>query len=355
MKQELIFRGLLAIAGIWFVMRFIAPLLSHYFMEFIGGGSRKKNNVDMDILVRRQESLLRKGMEDKKSIQQQGQAQRQNRVLNTYQDILQGNKKAEHISKSDVKNILALFDELQWGDGKALKKLAQLMEKKMGASYSTSALSKKVKFIFDKEIPLVPEKVMTYQQILNATGLLAIIDVLDQQSRVRRGLILDFMANRSMLMPVDIALGYEAWAFELMGKPKEQYLKKLATLSALNEVQLDVSLEKLQLKALHTAIKESPDTIEWLKNQIQIYSELLASVKPIPDLGQKLTTQQACDLLGVSPKIATDQLKKIYKKQAKLRHPDTLKAKKIPDSFEDRARDNFVRIKQAYDVIMKDR
>lgn len=355
MKQELIFRGLLAIAGIWFVMRFIAPLITHYFMEAMNGGSRKKNNVDMDILIRRQESLLRKGMVDKKAIQKEGQQLRQNRVLNFYQDVLQGNKKADHLSKNDVKNILSLYDELQWGDGKSLKSLSQSLEKKMGASYSPSALSKKVKFIFDKEIPLVPDTEMNYQQIINATGMLAFIELLDQQSKMRRGSILDFMANRSMLMAQDIALGYEAWAFDIMGKPREQYLKKLATFTALEETQLDVAFDKLQQKALHTSIKESEDSSEWLKNQIQIYSELMASIKPIPDLGQKLTVDQACDLLGVSPKISTENLKKIYKKQAKLRHPDTLKSKKIPESFEEKARDNFVKIKQAYDVIMKDR
>ena len=133
---------------------------------------------------------------------------------------------------------------------------------------------------------------MNFAQIMNATGMLTILELIDHQSKIRRGQILDFLANRSLLMPQDIALGYEAWAFDLMGKPREQYLKKLATLSALEERQLDISFEKLQQKALHTSIKESGDYIEWLKNQIQVFSELLASIKPIPDLGQKLTVNR---------------------------------------------------------------
>lgn len=355
MKQELIFRAILAIAGIWFLMRFIAPLIAHYFMDAMSGRGKKKNNVDMDILVRRQESLLRKGMEDKKAAQAFSKNQKRNKVLDVYQSVYSGNESNHEIKKSDAKNVLALFDELQWGDGKSLKELSKTLEKRIGADYSPSALSKKVKFVFDKELPLIPEKVMNFKQVLEITGLLAIIELLDQQSKLRRGRVLDYLANRSMLMDQDIALGYEAWAFEIMGKPREQYIKKLATFSALEEPCMDFALDKIQLKAVHMAVKSGEDFIEWLKNQIQIYSELMASVKPIPNLGNKLTLEQSCELLGVSPKIPLENLKKIYKKQAKLRHPDTLSSKKIPEDFSDRAKENFVMIKLAYDTIVKNK
>lgn len=355
MKQELIFRGLLAIAGIWFFARFIAPLLAHYFMQMISGKDQKKNNVDMDILIRRQESLLRKGMEDKKSLQQQSKTNKSNKCLNHYQQYLAGTPLPASLSKADVTKILALHDELQWGDGKTLKELTKSLEKKLGVDYSPSAIAKKVKQLFDQEIPLVPSSPMNYPQIIAGISLLIYLEALAQQSTLRRGKVLDHMANRSMLMPQDIALGFEAWGYELMGKPREQYMKKLSTFSALEESSFDVDLAKLKKKVLHVAIDESSDYLDWAKNQIQLYSELMASIKPVPALSTRPSIEEACQILGVSPKISTENLKKIYKKQAKLRHPDTLNAKKIPNHFEEKARENFVRIKTAYDTIMKDR
>lgn len=353
-ETELLRQALMVIAGLWAFYRFILPLLTHYFTSFKENG-RRNNNVDMDILVRRQESILRKGMIDKKSAQQNAKVHRSNRCLAKYQMIATEQNLPANISKKDIIRILALHDELQWGDGKILKEVASSLQKKIGADYSVSALSKKLKQVFELELPLVAEPIMNYNQVIAATYVLIFIEILDQQSKLRRGQTLDYLANRSMLMSQDIALGYEAWASDLMGKPKDQYLKKLATFTALNESQLSFDLTKLQKKALHTAIKESSDYIDWTKNQIQIFSELMGSIKPVQPINANASLSEACQILGVSPKISDENLKKIYKKQAKLRHPDTLSAKNIPAQFEEKAKENFVRIKTAYDIILKNR
>lgn len=346
MKNELIIRGLLSLLGIWFLYRFISPLFSHYFLEFFSGDRKKKKNVDMDILIRRQENLLRKGMSGVAPSERETAKGKRNKCLEHYQlEFTKGN--------SSAKKILSLLDEIQWGDGKNLKEIKKLVHKKIGIDWSTSALGKKLELIVEREFPLIPKKPMTFEKIIETLQIMVFLETLDNQSKVRRGSILDFMANRSMLNPIDIALGYEAWNFDLMGKTRSQYLKKLATHSALDNSQLDTAYDKFERKVIHHAIDSNENYLDWAKNQIQIFSELIASIKPVSPIDNKGSLEDACKILGVSPKIPTENLKKIYKKQAKLRHPDTLKGKNIPEEFEAKAMENFVRIKTAYEIVLK--
>jgi len=58
-------------------------------------------------------------------------------------------------------------------------------------------------------------------------------------------------------------------------------------------------------------------------------------------------------VLGVNRNMPFDDIKKIYQKKRREFHPDTLISKGLPDELLDKAKEKFIEIQQAFEVIEK--
>ena len=92
---------------------------------------------------------------------------------------------------------------------------------------------------------------------------------------------------------------------------------------------------------------------EWVA-LIQEDAFFYASLSPLPPLKNDRDRAGALKILGASEGMSLDQIKKIYKKLALLKHPDKLSVRGIPREFVPLATDNFKLIQRAYDILKKE-
>ncbi|MBC7714757.1 MAG: DnaJ domain-containing protein, partial [Rhizobacter sp.] len=60
-------------------------------------------------------------------------------------------------------------------------------------------------------------------------------------------------------------------------------------------------------------------------------------------------------ILKADEDMETEEIKKLYKKMAMVKHPDKIGQMKLPKTLEKKAINNFNQIQEAYDIIMTHR
>ena len=131
----------------------------------------------------------------------------------------------------------------------------------------------------------------------------------------------------------------------------EEYASQLAGLLAKNKNALVVFYELLFELAMADGILDPAEEV------------LLRKTPGIfgldPSLFDKLKDQFSSDssdpykVLGVTIDMPFDDIKKIYQKKRREFHPDTLISKGLPDELLDKAKEKFIEIQQAFEVIEK--
>ena len=58
-------------------------------------------------------------------------------------------------------------------------------------------------------------------------------------------------------------------------------------------------------------------------------------------------------VLGVTKDMPFDAIKKVYQKKRREFHPDTLISKGLPDELLDKAKEKFIEIQQAFEILEK--
>jgi curved DNA-binding protein CbpA len=71
----------------------------------------------------------------------------------------------------------------------------------------------------------------------------------------------------------------------------------------------------------------------------------------MPKLKNKKDVETAYEILGASPDLSLEEVKKLYKKLALQKHPDKIVSQKLPKVLERRAFERFNKIQEAYEVI----
>ena len=131
----------------------------------------------------------------------------------------------------------------------------------------------------------------------------------------------------------------------------EEYASQLAGLLAGNKNALVVFYELLFELAMADEILD-PAEEALLRKTPGIFGIDLS-------LFDKLKDQFSSDssdpykVLGVTSNMPFDDIKKIYQKKRREFHPDTLISKGLPDELLDKAKEKFIEIQQAFEVIEK--
>ena len=131
----------------------------------------------------------------------------------------------------------------------------------------------------------------------------------------------------------------------------EEYASQLAGLLAKNKNALVVFYELLFELAMADGILDPAEEV-LLRKTPGIFGIDLS-------LFDKLKDQFSSDssdpykVLGVTIDMPFDDIKKIYQKKRREFHPDTLISKGLPDELLDKAKEKFIEIQQAFEVIEK--
>jgi DnaJ like chaperone protein len=117
-------------------------------------------------------------------------------------------------------------------------------------------------------------------------------------------------------------------------------------------------LEDLLYGLFHIARADGvlhPNEEEYLREVARIFGFDRAAFERI--LNYQLPADEAdpYQILGVSRKIADDELKRVYRRLIRENHPDRLIAQGMPAEFVDLANEKLARINDAYDRIAKQR
>lgn len=264
---------------------------------------------------------------------------------------------ASHVSAPLTKEVETLYKESRWGGGDFAKGIKDEITK----NYSYTLAETKVNaFILLSE----KRKYLGYLSLDNQKSLDAIkhylslvmlLLIMIEEIRNKEFNLLDRVAKKCHINPMEFALALQ--------------LKILFALSAKREIKEDRLYEnKLNLHQYsEDTMKEAMDLILkkeanlWAKGhslfveELSLYLTYADVLIPTPKVQNKKDIATAYTILQATPEMEMDEIKKIYKKMAMLKHPDKIGQLKLPKALEKKAILNFNHIQEAYDIITVER
>ena len=131
----------------------------------------------------------------------------------------------------------------------------------------------------------------------------------------------------------------------------EEYASQLAGLLAKNKNALVVFYELLFELAMADGILDPAEEV-LLRKTPGIFGIDISLFDNLKDQFSS-DSSDPYKVLGVSSDMPFDDIKKIYQKKRREFHPDTLISKGLPDELLDKAKEKFIEIQQAFEVIEK--
>ena len=366
MEQKL---GLLSKLGITIILLYlggmiIAPLLFKYLQSKLSS-KNKRPNVDMDVLIRRKEQMLRganptgqlNGFDkETKAVKKHSKAEALFREK--FQELSKISEKdsAQKESLMDLKNILALLDSLQWGEGAAIKEMMARFAKIYNYRIENHQIIKIVRMALKQNIILSrnTSKLPGHHELLELFYVLLYLDILFWEIRKGKSDFCKFLARSFKVKELAIFQAFESiiWKTKLSEQQVYEKLLSNSQSSSLIEVSED-HLSDIYNKIILTNGSKNFITRKEFMALIQAEAVIFSTLSAIPPLRDKRDKAGAFTVFGLEQDANASEIKKRYKQLVVERHPDKLSTRGIPKSFEKIATENFHIIQQAYDILKK--
>ncbi len=241
----------------------------------------------------------------------------------------------------ELKTLLQIIDSFQWGESKVLSKIGK-------------DLSSKINFrIQDQQVTKAFKELMKRESLIGKND--KVLGVLQSAQRIESYLYLQCLFFESEFQDKKA----QAWSIKSTNLKKALFLyaKKLkgeersddlSTVLKSPGVSLPGQGDTFLIRALVTREGLSLSVIT---KELKDLTELFKILEPLPPLKNK-DKEGALKILGLPKGSGQAQIKKQYKTLAKLKHPDRLRGKGIPEEFDKIATENFTQIQKAYDILM---
>ena len=178
------------------------------------------------------------------------------------------------------------------------------------------------------------------------------------EAKLRKGTLLDQLSKKESLEVPHLSLGIEYFILsrEKKGKSTESLIPMLLGEDYIKRT----SLENFPEKKIHEIIlgylldeKERSfipisQNIHNLVDNAHIFSCLSRITHP----KGKMDLNSAFKIFNLESNVEVDEVKRVYKKLAKLKLPDRLSSLNIPEKYMAIANDNFSTIQEAYKLIL---
>jgi len=237
--------------------------------------------------------------------------------------------------------LLQIMDSFQWGESKVLTQMGKELSAKINFRIEDSQLVKAFKELMKREILIGKSgKVLGLKQMAVKLDVYLYLYYLFHSP--------DFQESRT-----------KAWSIssKYLKKSLFLYAKKLkstersndlATVLKTDQVALPCESDTFIIKAL---LAREGLSLSIITKELRDTIELFKILEPLPPLKNKNDRQGALKILGLAPDSDQAHIKKQYKALAKLKHPDRLRGKGIPQEFDRIATENFTQIQRAYDIL----
>ena len=314
------------------------PFINNFINRYFFGIKERKNNHDgFDQLVEYKKSQMRG---DVNATTSQVQTQRKNknafqkRVEQLFDELSKSGQKKE---LEDVRKVISLFDNLNWGTGDEIKSLAKKLGTKIGGKVSenqcSKILNKALKEDYLQRVPSeAPLNVETIcQYLVPLTNITLLQESVQYQKKVLGVSLNQHILNQAIAMTI--------------------YTERNNINNSLDKV-LSSSFKKVsdaQLKSLVLKHKS-----EDLKESLKSYISLLQSLNKLGKEKGLSDKENALKILRLPPTVDQKTLKRTYKTLVLERHPDKMSSYGLNELFTKQINENFTNIQWAYDILLSD-
>lgn len=250
-------------------------------------------------------------------------------------DFKKFSKSGPKKSADDLREIINLFDQLNWGSGKELKKVAQIVETKLKFSFKETTCAQIIAMAIKEKLfdQISEHRPISISVLANILLPVVNMDLINNNIQYQRKI---FGKNVSF-KHIQKCLGFILFKKEKSQKhPLDHIFSK--DFKALNSSQR---------KALITSYDFSA-----LNNQLKEYNELMSALVPLT-VKDKKSHIEALKVLNLRRIPDQKALKKIYKKFVVSKHPDKFSEYKLPSRYTKQINENFTSIQWAYDVLLE--
>lgn len=351
LKVDLIIKAFSLCVLIYIIGKVLAPFLGDAFQNLIFGTKNKKNSdINFDHMIEQKKSMLRgdgsqTASGEALSPQRSRKGRTEEALHDEYNKLSKKQKRSstEESRYKELKTFMAMIDSLQWGAGPELKSIANKLGQLIGTRVEEATLNQSFTQLLQKEVFLTQQgKLKSLSEVQSALESYTFMFLLLSKEEVQNA--------QAKKWSMDLQCMKKGLAVSLNKKGGQGLIKKLIS-------QKSVNLPQASPQGILSFLLKSPGVLKSrldAANEIKEEAEIFHTLSPMPPLKGKDDREGALKSLGLGPQANLEQIKKQYKKLARLKHPDRLKGKGIPAEFESIATENFTQIKDAYDILIKE-
>tara|TARA_Y100001954_G_C15829495_1_gene614317 strand:- start:6032 stop:7189 length:1158 start_codon:yes stop_codon:yes gene_type:complete len=367
-KTELIFRLLVALFLIYVVGKIAATFIRGFFTDFFNGSG--KNKIDIDQMIKKQVRILKEAqvaqgndLNHENGLDEKGSKKFKTNTEKKYHMRLEKLKEnsSKVDEKKDLEKVMVFFDNLQWGEGIFFNKIKEKMEKKFHTSTNLNEISRWSHTLLREELFLFKKdgKLLSINEIerLIENGLF--LKKGFEEAKKRKGKLIGYLANSEGLQRIEILRGLEYFYLKNLKDFKSGGEEKLIPLLLKKDFIEKSNLEVLAQKKLdkitmNLLVNRKSDSIVPLSSyikEISEYAHMFSCLNEIPKPKGGLDIKVALEMFNLSENCTLNEVKSVYKRLAKLKHPDRLSGLKIPEKYISLANHNFSNLQDAYKIL----
>jgi DnaJ-domain-containing protein 1 len=355
LQTELLLRLGISLFLVFVIGKVFAAFLPNITNKLFRHGQQK--NVDIDILIARQEEILRA----KSGLSGKSQKDEKNKKL-TEEDTfsvlymrefnyLRKQEKTNPSQIEDVKKVLNLCDNLKWGEGKTLREMKARISPKLNGAVELSDITLTVrKLIIEKAFfALKSGTLPTFVEIEKLVTSKIMADTLVKELNSGQFRLAKKVARTYNFTPEVLSKALEYKIALLDGIEEELALKSVMQYQKSGD---NIKMNKKHFLSLGISSDQKRfldfySIIKGLKNEM----ELIEIITPVPSLKNKNDVETALKIFGLKKESSLEQLKVRFKQMALVKHPDKLASKNLSPALTKRVHNNFTQIQSANDLL----
>jgi hypothetical protein len=366
-KSELVIRLFLAIFLVFVIGKILSTFIRGFFTNFWNPSGKDK--LDFDKMIKKQVRILKEAQDSEgengssyqnslvKEEKKYGSLT-EKKYQNRFESLISENEKEE---KDEVKKAFVFFDNAQWGEGIFFNKV----KKKVGKKFSTNIDNRDISYMAhlflrgDIFLKIKKEKLPSIDEIGNLIEHGLVLKKLVEEAKMRRGSILNHISHREGIDVLHLALGVEYFILsaEKKGKVSEGLIPMLLGDNYIKKTSLETFHEKkISSIILESLVDEKKNIFNPLTSSFhKIFdnAHIFSCLSRINYSKDKLDLNSALKIFNLRRSSSIEEVKKVYKKLAKLKHPDRLSGLNIPEKYNSIANENFSRIQESYKLIIE--
>jgi hypothetical protein len=346
---EIVYKLVIAFMSIYVFYRFIIPLIVKYLND--RRDNKKSSGKSIDQMIREKEAQLRASSTSRKDASKKGK-EKQDLTIDLL--LQQYKKKLEHIEdEQEYTPVIDLLENLQWGESDSTKRIISIAHSKYSINIDAININKSLKenfkLDFFQELP-------PFSEIINFFISYSLLSKMMDQNTAKI-MAQEIEKEQTLIGVKHIIRGTHILVikYDLKKDFSQKHYQNLIT----NESPVfKKSEQSKKISILNTVFnlgEKRVITPKYLMEKIREESLIIMATTPM-EAPENPTIDEALKLFKIQNKkyLEKKMLKKTYKNFAQICHPDKLIGAKLPKELLEVANKNFIKIKNSFDILIKE-